>query len=57
MNQAMLNGARGFSVLFGSSSNTLRRNVACRNSELDAFDDHAGTGNVWEANIFCTSNI
>jgi len=56
-NQAMLNGARGFSVLFGSSGNTMRRNVACRNGELDAFDDHAGTGNVWEANIFCTSNI
>jgi parallel beta-helix repeat protein len=56
-NQAMLNGARGFSVLFGSSGNSLRRNLACRNSEVDAFDDHAGAGNVWEANIFCTSNI
>jgi parallel beta-helix repeat protein len=57
MNQAMLNGARGFSVLFGSSGNTLRRNLACRNREFDAFDDQAGTGNVWEANVLCTSNI
>lgn len=46
----------GFYVLSGSSANTLTRNLACRNGELDALDIGDG-GNVWEANVFCTSEI
>jgi parallel beta-helix repeat protein len=56
MNLAFRNGVGGFYV-FGSSFNTIAKNVACHNAELDALDDGTGVGNVWEANAFCRSSI
>jgi parallel beta-helix repeat protein len=50
------NGA-GISLVEGSSFNCVLRNVAYGNGRVDAYDDHAGTSNVWKANHFGTSDI
>jgi parallel beta-helix repeat protein len=56
-NRAFANTGDGFYLLFASSYNTLTRNVACRNTGVDASDHGSGVGNVWRANRFCTSDI
>jgi parallel beta-helix repeat protein len=47
--------AGGISVIEGSSFNEVRQNVACANANADAYHDGTGAGNVWEANVFCTT--
>jgi parallel beta-helix repeat protein len=54
-NRVMFNRAGGISLLAGSSDNVVRRNISCRNGNVDAYDDLTGTGNVWGMSRFCTS--
>jgi hypothetical protein len=56
-NLGLFDGSAGISVVEGSSGNEISMNVACANGLTDAYDDHSGTGNVWTANKFCTSDI
>ena len=53
----LLTNGGGIGVVEGSSFNSVLRNVACHNGHLDAYDDHTGTGNLWKANHFGTSDI
>jgi parallel beta-helix repeat protein len=61
-NRSMLNNPKlldpggGITVIEGSSFNEILRNVACNNGNADGYDDGTGTDNVWEANVFCTTN-
>jgi parallel beta-helix repeat protein len=56
-NGANVNGDHGFALVDGASYNLVTKNVACRNANFDAYDDHSGTGNIWKGNRFCTSDI
>jgi hypothetical protein len=56
-NRSLLHEAAGISLVTGASSNEVLRNVACRNGVVDAHDDHTGTGNIWQKNQFCASDI
>jgi hypothetical protein len=53
----MQNKAGGISLLEGSNSNVVFKNLACRNGNVDAYDDETGAGNTWKANVLCTSSI
>jgi len=55
-NTANENNEIGFLVWFGSSFNTLTRNIGRRNLQLDAFDEGTGSGNVWSENNFGTTS-
>jgi parallel beta-helix repeat protein len=54
-NRALANVTEGF-YLHDSSHNTLTRNVACRSTSVDAYDDGTGVGNLWRANRLCTAD-
>jgi parallel beta-helix repeat protein len=56
-NRSTANLQDGFDVFNVSSYNSIIRNFACGNLSVDAWDDHSGTGNLWRANKFCTSEI
>jgi parallel beta-helix repeat protein len=56
-NTHLLDNGGGISLTDGSSYNFVTENVACRNGNADGYDDHSETGNTWEANQFCTSDI
>ena len=47
--------AGGIALVEGSSFNEVGRNVACANNNADGYSDGTGSGNVWQANVFCTT--
>lgn len=56
-NTSLSGDGAGISVIAGSSSNEVFRNVACANGNYDAYEDATGTGNTWSENSFCLSSV
>jgi len=54
-NTHLLDNGGGISLRDTSSYNLVTENIACRNGNADGYTDGTGSGNVWQANVFCTA--